>query len=104
MLFLFLSLWCVCFKTQFNLLVHKTSMHMGLHHLLLPKANSSIRYLCLKQNLFCSSATSCMDERDDEVSTAVALALAANNTQPLSRRTRQKSENHFGAQGLTDGG
>lgn len=40
---------------------------------------------------------------DDEVPTTIAIAFTTNNSQPLSRRTRQKSDNQFGAHGLVDG-
>ncbi|XP_027111493.2 exocyst complex component SEC8 [Coffea arabica] len=51
-----------------------------------------------------SSAVSSIDEMDDAVPTATAVAYFTNNTQTLSRRTRLlKGDNQFGSSGLGDG-
>ncbi|KAJ4720725.1 Exocyst complex component SEC8 [Melia azedarach] len=50
-----------------------------------------------------SSVALSVHEMDDEVPTTIAIAFTTNNSQPLSRRTRQKSDNQFGAHGLVDG-
>lgn len=54
--------------------------------------------------IFCSSSTTNIDEKDDEVPTITAVSLSSNQSQPLSRRTRLlKGDNQFGALGLGDG-
>ncbi|KAL5710016.1 exocyst subunit [Ranunculus cassubicifolius] len=51
-----------------------------------------------------SSASTSIDEMDDEVPTITAVSLSSNQLQPLSRRTRMlKGDNQFGALGLGDG-
>ncbi|MCL7023146.1 hypothetical protein MKW94_027102, partial [Papaver nudicaule] len=51
-----------------------------------------------------SSATTSIDERDDDLPTTTAHASSMNNSQPLSRRTRLfKGDNQFGASELGDG-
>ncbi|XP_044461626.1 exocyst complex component SEC8 [Mangifera indica] len=50
-----------------------------------------------------SVVASNLHEMDDEVPTTVAVAFTTNNSQSLSRRTRLKGDNQFGAHGLADG-
>lgn len=59
--------------------------------------------LSLRQNISCSVVASNLHEMDDEVPTTVAVAFTTNNSQSLSRRTRLKGDNQFGAHGLADG-
>ncbi|XP_031257342.1 exocyst complex component SEC8 [Pistacia vera] len=50
-----------------------------------------------------SVVASNLHEMDDEVPTTVAVTFTMNNSQSLSRRTRLKGDNQFGAHGLADG-
>ncbi|XVE99253.1 hypothetical protein REPUB_Repub03eG0182200 [Reevesia pubescens] len=51
-----------------------------------------------------SSVASSMHEKDDEVPTTTAVAFTANNSQPVSRRTRSvRGDSQFGSQGFVDG-
>jgi hypothetical protein len=52
------------------------------------KGIAFMKFIAFKLIIFCSSAASSMDERDDEVPTTTAVAFSVNNSQPLSRRTR----------------
>ncbi|KAJ0045441.1 hypothetical protein Pint_05990 [Pistacia integerrima] len=54
-------------------------------------------------NISCSVVASNLHELDDEVPTTVAVTFTMNNSQSLSRRTRLKGDNQFGAHGLADG-
>ncbi|KAK9168623.1 hypothetical protein Syun_000763 [Stephania yunnanensis] len=51
-----------------------------------------------------SSATTSIDDRDDDVPTTTAIGFSATNSQPLSRRTRSMRGDHLpGTLGLADG-